>query len=392
MNRGLGWIGLILLDLLVVGVVFGIAELLTRRLLALNNPFEVRSSYNLAYRPSAFSRHTLKPEQEVFALAADGRVQLDRRRFRIDRHGFRTDDEEELSFDKPPGEVRIVFLGGSHVFDLHCVDADGCPGYPALIGQRLRAEGWPVRVINAGMPGQDSRSFAARLGLELHRFAPDYVVFASVWNDLKWMSRLDREQRMLDAPLSKTDNPLVEADAAIDRWLGWSALYRTIRDRWWIWRRGLEARGVEGRARSPAPAAVDRERAREQYRINFAAAAAVARQIGAQPVLALEGRLVAADNSAEEIGRISMHLIPVDSHARLVRDFAVCDAELKRLSAAEALPLIDLRSELAPRRAELFSDHVHTTPAGSRALAAAYARELGSILGSPGAQDGSPPS
>ena len=125
---------------------------------------------------------------------------------------------------------------------------------------------------------------------------------------------------------------------------------------------------------------VDRERAFDQYRVNFAAAVAISLDIGALPVMALEERLVARDNDEQERQRIGYPMVAVSSHDELVDYFEGCDRVLRDLARDKALPLIELEPELRAQRSEFFHDHVHTNFAGSHALAAGYARELAAIL------------
>jgi lysophospholipase L1-like esterase len=70
------------------------------------------------------------------------------------------------------------------------------------------------------------------------------------------------------------------------------------------------------------------------------------------------------------------------SHDALVRAFADCDKAIFRVANAEGVPVLDLAAMFSGQ-SELFSDHIHTTPAGSEALAKATADFLRSMLDDP---------
>lgn len=357
-------------------LLLGLCELLVRGCFSPNNRFEVRASYNLRYGPSGFARQVLVPDQQVFALDDEGLPRLDFRRYRINSRGWRG---EEWPLAKEEGELRVVFLGGSHVFDLFCEDEDGCPGWPALVEQALAAR-WPhrkVRVFNGGAPGQDSRSFPAQVALEWSRFAPDLMVFDSAWNDLKWIARYRPEEGLLGTPPGAPPNPLIEAQPGLDRWLGWSAAYRKVRDRVWALKLDLREGALEGRVPAAAEeASAGAGFARYAAILRSAGAAAVA--IGARPVFAVEERLVAPANTEDEKKRIALAMVGVADHAALLALYAEAD-RIHAVLAAD-YPVVDLNPRLAAERGALFRDHVHTTPEGSRRLAALWAEELASRL------------
>jgi acyl-CoA thioesterase-1 len=78
-----------------------------------------------------------------------------------------------------PGAPVVVFLGDSLTAGLG-LDED--QAYPALLERQLKAEGKPVRVINAGVSGDTTAGGLARLGWLLNQH-PDLVVVGLGAND-----------------------------------------------------------------------------------------------------------------------------------------------------------------------------------------------------------------
>lgn len=366
-------------NLLVLAVLLAGFELFVRWRLSHNNAFAERAFYNLGYYPSGFSRQVLKPGQEIFAVDAEGRVDRGRRRYRINVWGWRGED---WPLAKEPGELRVVIAGGSHVFDLECLDHDGCPGWPALVESELAAllPGKRVRVFNGGAPGQDSRSFPAQLALEWPRFAPDVVVLDSTWNDLKWITRLAPADSLLAVPPGAPPNPLIDARPGLDAYLGWSMVYRKVRDRFWERALDLHERQLEGSPADPGSGVDSFTPGFEQYARNLRAAVLLARAAGARPLLAIEERLIAPDNTEEEKARILYSMVATRSAEEVPALYLNADARIRQVGAELDVPVLDLNPALAPDRAKLFKDHVHTTPAGSRRLAELYARYLADLL------------
>ncbi len=87
----------------------------------------------------------------------------------INADGFRG---PRLRRDKPPGVVRLLFLGDSSTFGWPYRYRDT---YPALVGERLRERGLGrVEVINAGIPGQSLVQIRNKLERQL-AYQPDAV-------------------------------------------------------------------------------------------------------------------------------------------------------------------------------------------------------------------------
>jgi hypothetical protein len=138
---------------------------------------------------------------------------------RITANGFR--DDEPVPSAKPPGEIRVLFLGDSFVYAAHVAFAD-------VVTERLEQAMAPagrVRVINAGCPAWSTvheRFLLERHGIAL---APDVVVVGLfVGNDVMESASGDRWHVNEDHSLGVH----VHVSSLRKRVLRSSALYRRI--------------------------------------------------------------------------------------------------------------------------------------------------------------------
>jgi lysophospholipase L1-like esterase len=122
----------------------------------------------------------------------------------INSFGFRS---PEISEDKPPGRLRIAFLGGSTTY---CAEVSSNEmTWPHLVWKALH-ERWPgldLDYINAGVPGYTTPSLLQALEKRVARFKPDVIVIYEATNDLSFNSgRLAREQGLTHAVLPEVDD------------------------------------------------------------------------------------------------------------------------------------------------------------------------------------------
>lgn len=98
---------------------------------------------------------------------------------RHNRLGFRG---EEISLDKPPGELRIACLGGSTTY---CSSLDDYrQAYPYQLEQILREQGYNVRVINGGAVNYLTLESLINLQLRILDLQPDIIVVYHGVNDI----------------------------------------------------------------------------------------------------------------------------------------------------------------------------------------------------------------
>lgn len=315
---------------------------------------------SLDYEGSVFARHVLvaKPKAPEDPNA----------RWRINRHGYRG---PEFAISKPDGTFRILFYGGSQVFD----ENPGGKDWPSRVGELLRAKGFDqVEALNLGIPGHASFDSVGRLFAEGHLFDPDMVVLLNAWNDMKNFAS--------DQPLLRQLKPYVWVNPRLHYWNGLdrllsetSQLYVQLRDRYVLWQLRL---GREGRIQVDAPPFKVHAYGVRQYRLDFATFADLAHTLGARPVFILQPRLPAPDNDEQAKKRISYHYLNID-HPTLLQTFALTDRIQREVGAAKGVPVLDPGATMTGQ-APYFLDHVHLTAEGSEKLAQLMADGLAPMI------------
>ena len=101
----------------------------------------------------------------------------------INSEGFRG---SEFSF--MPKDYKIFVVGGSTVFGM--VSSSDDFTIPALIEKEFKNKGFNVKVINAGIPGADSRDELYHIEKDILKYSPDMIIMYDGWNDLSspWLS------------------------------------------------------------------------------------------------------------------------------------------------------------------------------------------------------------
>jgi lysophospholipase L1-like esterase len=280
---------------------------------------------------------------------------------------------ESFPIVKPPGVVRVVVLGGSAAFD---PGAERASDWPHLVEKELHSRGRSdVQVINAGIPGHASWDSLGRLYTEIWMLRPDYVLVYHGWNDAKSFGYLTPDRSLLrfqrPAPPSAVSdtlqkNPFIYYQGHVDRFLSHSQAYVRLRTGYWAWRLGkIELEGLIGTPpvllEDLSPWAV------EQYELNLRLIVETARAIGAEPILLTQARLPDSGNSSQDLTKIELDLAGL-THSALLDAFEAIDSVLVRVGHMLDVPLLDVAGPLNGV-SEYFTDQVHTTPAGSTAIA-----------------------
>ena len=369
---------LVLVNTLAIICILFFVEAASRVFLSPNATFPERLTFNLVYIPSGFVRFTPIPKQVIYEVQ-DGKILYDSRKFKINEYGFRG---ETFPLKKEKGELRIIIIGGSHVFDLNSFDYEGNPGFPQLIQKYFRDANYKVTVINAGVPGSDTRDYFVKLGLDLHRYEPDIVIINSIWNDLKWISRMDDSLILLNTPpKAMAKNPMVQEMNVLDKALGKSVLFRKARDYYWKKVLHLEPNEIinEGVISNSTRGTKNFQRGLYQYEKNIIAAVQIIRANNSLPILSIEERFVSLKNSQDEKKRIQYHMVNVKSHRELVDLFEQGDAIFQKISREYGLQLFNMNKDMEGNP-QYFKDHVHTTPIGSAFIAKNYFESLKPIV------------
>lgn len=325
---------------------------------------EIVRKRSLQYDPAIFARHVFAREEKT---VTDWRGA--ERLYYINEKGYRGRD---FDFVKAPGTTRIIFYGGSSVFDLKCYDDD----WPHRVESLLRASGFPqVEVINAGIPQHASFDSFGRFFAEGHLLDPDYVVLYDAWNDIKNFRSIEPLLRTV-RPYAEAADPRLSYRNFLDRALcGLSQVYVRLRYRYYDWR--LRA-GEEGQQPEGEYASEFGEIGPTQYRVNAELFVDLARNIGAVPVLMTEARLVSPDNTPAQKEHIA-YGYQLLTHEALCRAFQRCDDVIRSVAQEKGAYLIDASVQLTGRE-DLFVDHVHFTEEGSKQAAQLVAEHFITLL------------
>jgi len=89
-------------------------------------------------------------------------------------------DNDEAGASVAANQVTIVALGDSLTAGL---GLDETEAYPAVLERRLRADGYAVQVINAGISGETSSGAVSRLDWVVSALEPDLVILETGAND-----------------------------------------------------------------------------------------------------------------------------------------------------------------------------------------------------------------
>lgn len=308
---------------------------------------------SLEYRPSVSTVHRLVPKT---VFRDDGPPVT------VNHRGFRG---PEIVIPKPADTCRIIFFGGSHVFDF-----DG-NNWPKLVEDSLLRMGKKVDVVNAGVPGHRTADSLGKLLTDLWLLEPDVVVVCHAWNDIKYFSTLEPNVAYRDW-INPPGRDWRIHPYGIDWLCGWSALYRTGRGRliqMLIGEEGSNLRPPTGKIGSLGI---------RQFKLNLQSTCDIADNLGADVVLCKQARLPTKESSDSDKKRIKYGYVGLP-HDELVRAFAECDRVVDEVAREKQCRTIDMNEPLSGR-SELFKDHIHFSPKGSQSAAETVATELYEII------------
>lgn len=142
--------------------------------------------------------------------------------FRINSRGIRSD--QEYSYEKPPGQCRIVLFGDSFFMGY---EVDLKDSFAYLLEQKLKVAGYSCQVINLAVSGFGTAEMLIALENEGLKYHPDIVVFQ--WhvtdpddNVRSALFRLDKTGELVRA--NATYLPAIE----LSDWLSQFAIYRWL--------------------------------------------------------------------------------------------------------------------------------------------------------------------
>jgi lysophospholipase L1-like esterase len=299
----------------------------------------------------------------------------------INSHALRG---EEFPAAKPPGEIRIMAIGGSTTAGEEVGENETYPAQlQALLRTRLRDP--RIRVINAGIPSYSVKTALLDYALRLYRFAPDFVTVFHGINDLyyhrgpglKITPRLNYSGREVSPFVFQGDAPQQTWWESVVVGLGDLAARSHLAQR-------LLRRWRAMTLRLDPPLAAPNAAGIETYLAYYRALLRQIKASGAVPLvmttpIAYGGSFDAADRvKVEDSFRIWLRgqNIPPEVGARIIDDM---NRELLELASEEHARVVDVAS-IVPRDRENFLDVCHFTREGNRRIAEALARDLAAAI------------
>lgn len=306
---------------------------------------------------------------------------------KINEFGFRS--QSMKTAQKPPGTLRLFFLGGSTTENLLLPEEKT---FSYLVERKL-AEALPhlrFESVNAGISGYMASDVLALFLFKVTHYEPDLVTVMSAVNDLRYGTVPTYDPVRNPDLERKKYRPDHEPGAGVllKKILRKSRLFRLVESRMWgNLREALKLKyagagkelekAVAERMRAPVTE-VPPSKALGPFIKSLREIIFIARGHGIRLLLMTEPSLY-QENPPEEIQRrLWMGLVRPEvnlSHAFMLREMERFNAAVRRLSQEEGVELIDLEKEI-PKDLDHFYDDVHLTVRGSERAASVIASYL----------------
>jgi lysophospholipase L1-like esterase len=274
--------------------------------------------------------------------------------------GFRG---EELAVPKPPGRIRIAFLGASTTF---CAEASSLEStWPHQVVTRLRAAnpGVDLDYVNGSAGGFTLENNLRNLEHRIAPLEPDVIVFYEATNDLK----VDTQRLAIRAGLLAP--PQADEPKAGTPLLSFYLIKKNLL-RLWRSRGASEALRFEPRELS---------RGYEERLTRFARAAKELAPVVALVTFSVQPRVGQSPERLRSACASSLYYMPFLDAEGLLAGYAEYNRVLRAVAAAEGTLLIE-GEEGIPGDAEHFADTVHFRDPGLRLQAE---RVLQGLLAAP---------
>jgi len=283
---------------------------------------------------------------------------LNTARIRTDSHGFRN---PEILMPKPPGRVRLAFLGGSTTF---CSEVSGdAAAWPFLVTRRLQARYPDVAFdfVNAGEPGYDVEASLKNLRLRVAPLEPDFVLYYEASNDFSEDTRLLARRSGLYEGEAEQPSALARVSSA------WGLIEKNL-----VFRRRASATGTGPRLVYNADSLA------RGFEARLAELLGASRQVAPVVAVATFSHKVRRDQPPDAQLRAcntSLYYAPYMSVEGLLDGWDAYNRAI-RSAAAETGTLLIAGEETIPGDDTHFADSVHFLDPGSRRMADRVAQAL----------------
>jgi lysophospholipase L1-like esterase len=274
----------------------------------------------------------------------------------------------EIETAKPPGRVRIAFLGASTTF---CAEVSGDTAvWPQVAVERLKARfpGVEFDFVNGAVPGYTVESSLKNLQHRVGPLQPDVVVIYHATNDLSVEARQLAEQQGLIAPRRSHEPSWLAQNLRL-----WELAEKNLRVL--VARQGAE--GSKGRV------AFDGASLGGAFRTDLSKLVEAAGQDGRRVAVATFSARLRPEQSVEERKQAAVSALvymPFMSLDALIAGYARYNDHIRAVVREKGALLID-GEDLIPGDAVHFADSVHFTDAGSRAMGERIANGLAADTG-----------
>jgi lysophospholipase L1-like esterase len=278
----------------------------------------------------------------------------------INSFGFRS---PEISKEKPPGRLRIAFLGGSTTYCAEVSSNDAT--WPNLVWKALH-ERWPaldLDYINGGVPGYTTETLLRSLKARVAQFQPDVIVIYEATNDLSSNSYdMAKAQGVVSAHQEET--------------IGWlsrhSLLVYLIGKNLEVLRQQSLAESSAGKAKLDT-ASIDGE-FRRDYTNLVEASGTVAKLV---VTVTFAARLRAEQSPAErrDAAVTSLYYMPYLTVGDIITGFQHYNQVIRDIAQTRGTLLVGDEDSI-PGDAQHYVDSVHFNDAGSMLMAQRVAQAL----------------
>lgn len=297
----------------------------------------------------------------------------------INRHGFVS--TPELPLNKPPGTVRLLFLGESSTAGMG-VNLKDSDTWPWKTVERIRQKtGTRVDFINGAAGGYTTFESYGRLWSRLRFFDPDIVVIYHGWNEMYYIEDVDsiHTWRILPDGSWSLETPRQRlarfAPSPLDPFLRWSQVLTRVRL--------AASRKMGGEYVSPGnqPIKTDFDRrGLEIFRTNLKLFRETSDILGVRLLVAKQATVMVPGASPEQRERCQVipHSFDYDTHVEAFRGiYRVIEQEIPAESIIDVTPVSG--------RMDSFYDHIHPTPKGTTEIAEIMADFLVPVIEERGA-------
>lgn len=277
----------------------------------------------------------------------------------INSLGFRG---PEIEPNKPPGTIRLAFLGASAVFCAEVSSNDLTWPHLATGLVRARLPAARFDYVNGGIPGYTVTASIQQVRTQIVRLSPDVIVIYPPMNDLSGELRDLAARRGL-------------ADANASYRTSWLAEHSVL---WVLAEKNLRVWTTKALVSQRDRLNVDPSEIGAEFSKNFAELVIESRRIAKIVAVTTASQMLRSDQSPDEqshAAAAALLYVPFMSREGLLQAYRKYNLIIRQVGQATGVPVIDVETAI-PADARHFNDTNHFRDDGSRVMAAEVAQAL----------------